>query len=1189
VREPSRHPVVGGKAFATRRESGSRLRTFLFVASPAALIAIFMFALQPAQGAETVWSGLAISGPPTPDPYAPPPAIFDTAAGPDVETTIVADESSVDIGNGKIMNAETYRSCSSVTVCSGNGLIPGPTFRLDVGDTLTVRLVNRLSQPTAIHWHGAELANRSDGTPFTQQEVCAGCTLMYKFKAFRPGIFWYHPHHHASTNQTFRGLYGMIIVKDPNEATLISSGSLPPAANTLPVVLSDVTVCKAVGSNDAATYDLTLPWVGGPTPAAQPGPTPKNLCEDSPIDDSGDPRAAYAAGDVPSIQTKASAGRTNEGQTVLTNGVNVGGRAGSPSAPGALASGAYIKDVAAGQGLRLQLLNAAAIRYLRLRLTTAAGGQVPLVRIGGEAGLLDNAVIEGGVISGFDTGFGSGEILLPPGSRADVIAAIPASAPAGSVLTLWTQDFQRTGSGAGWTNTPTVPVMHLRIAGSVPQYTISAGTPLRSSIAGQAVEALGPATGTLLNPASFGKVGSSAQDIRLTAGGASLGIDTVRGRHEVPDYAVAAHLASTRYAKPGDTLQLTVTNATGAHHPYHPHGFSIQPISLTKTGSPTYTWPYREFRDNVDVRAGYTLTYRVRIDPRPLADGSTPGGELGRWLFHCHIFFHAVNGMIGELVVANASGNEKPTIDMGGTWVYVSQGNVVTRHGRWRDPDGDTVSLAASLGTVTKNANGTWDWQYTPPVGAMDDTTPVYITATDSNGNKDQIPFRLRIGGLDDGADNGDPHLTTTNAKFYDFQAVGEFTLLRDFDGLEIQARQTPVGTAAPITDPYSGLTSCVSVNTAVGAQLGDHRIAIQPAPGPPAKSGERLLVFVDGRAADVGQRGLNLAPGARLVSYPLAGGAAAYEIDYPDSTVLMVTPWFWDAHQVWLLNVSVSRTPAYLGVMGDIPQSSWLPVLPTGATLGPKPTTLSARYSILYSKFANAWRVSNQTSLFMYSPGTSTATFSDPKWPPKSGPCKVNRKFGSALAKPAGPTINTLKAERYCSLVTVKKLHADCVFDVSATGDPKVAGSYLQSQELTLRATTTRVDVGADLAPADSEVTLVATVASLGTGRRAPTGTAVFLVDGRLATKRLPLNKRGQARARLRFEPGVHEVMASYAPDRDQKPLSFLPSTSPIAVQTTLTPARANAQCPLSPPPSSQSTLLCPIPTSNNKVLRSP
>jgi hypothetical protein len=83
------------------------------------------------------------------------------------------------------VHAQTYQSCSSVLSWSGNGLIPGPTFRLNVGDTLTVRLVNRLNGPTGIHWHGAELANRSDGTSYTQNQVCCASAALGRWAVAR--------------------------------------------------------------------------------------------------------------------------------------------------------------------------------------------------------------------------------------------------------------------------------------------------------------------------------------------------------------------------------------------------------------------------------------------------------------------------------------------------------------------------------------------------------------------------------------------------------------------------------------------------------------------------------------------------------------------------------------------------------------------------------------------------------------------------------------------------------------------------------------------------------------------------------------------------------------------------------------------------------------------------------------------
>ena len=113
----------------------------------------------------------------------------------------------------------------------------------------------------------------------------------------------------------------------------------------------------------------------------------------------------------------------------------------------------------------------------------------------------------------------------------------------------------------------------------------------------------------------------------------------------------------------GDTLELTVTNQTGAHHPFHLHGFSIQPLELIERNAGlarTTRSPYAEFRDNIDVPAGYTLTLPGPARRSAAADGVTMGGGVGRWVFHCHIFFHAVFGMISEFDVVGADGNERP-------------------------------------------------------------------------------------------------------------------------------------------------------------------------------------------------------------------------------------------------------------------------------------------------------------------------------------------------------------------------------------------------------------------------------------------------------------------------------------------------------------------------------------------------
>ena len=138
-------------------------------------------------------------------------------------------------------------------------------------------------------------------------------------------------------------------------------------------------------------------------------------------------------------------------------------------------------------------------------------------------------------------------------------------------------------------------------------------------------------------------------------------------------FQLMPHPATARYARVGDTLELSVRNETGAVHPFHMHGFSMQPVRVVDNATATtlYTFDYDEFIDSIDVYAGQTLVFRVRLDDRgktcdssgsppdagPVLAPCTPstsGGAIGRWLFHCHIFHHAGLGMMSELVVLEA-------------------------------------------------------------------------------------------------------------------------------------------------------------------------------------------------------------------------------------------------------------------------------------------------------------------------------------------------------------------------------------------------------------------------------------------------------------------------------------------------------------------------------------------------------
>ncbi|MGH7334889.1 MAG: multicopper oxidase domain-containing protein [Candidatus Rokuibacteriota bacterium] len=313
-----------------------------------------------------------------------------------------------------------------------------------------------------------------------------------------------------------------------------------------------------------------------------------------------------------------------------------------------------------------------------------------LFRVGGQGGLLDAARVEGGVQGTLDTLYQPGEILLSTGAREDVVFIMPAGKD-GDIVTLWTLDYPRFGNVAvlgTFVGLPTVPVAHFRIAGTKNRpFDIAAGTPLLlnpavntpiESLKGLLVQTLinppdrfRPSPGGGLHPTGSGTIapppdgpdlpttGLAGETLRLTSNAqAPQAIDRVDGfilDVGLPggDFRTIPSIASSRFAALYDLLELRISNETGERHPWHPHGFHIQPVRIVSniTGATVYAFDYNEFVDVVDIPSLHTLVYRTRLDDRPKADFVSQRGGLGRWAMHCHIFFHAGLGMITELQV----------------------------------------------------------------------------------------------------------------------------------------------------------------------------------------------------------------------------------------------------------------------------------------------------------------------------------------------------------------------------------------------------------------------------------------------------------------------------------------------------------------------------------------------------------
>ncbi len=94
--------------------------------------------------------------------------------------------------------------------------VPGPILRAKAGESLEIKVVNRLTVPTTIHWHGVHtVPNKMDGVPnVTQDPIPPGGSFTYAFPAPSPGTYIYHTHVDVAV-QLPKGLYGMLIVEDP--------------------------------------------------------------------------------------------------------------------------------------------------------------------------------------------------------------------------------------------------------------------------------------------------------------------------------------------------------------------------------------------------------------------------------------------------------------------------------------------------------------------------------------------------------------------------------------------------------------------------------------------------------------------------------------------------------------------------------------------------------------------------------------------------------------------------------------------------------------------------------------------------------------------------------------------------------------------------------------------------------------
>ena len=305
------------------------------------------------------------------------------------------------------------------------------------------------------------------------------------------------------------------------------------------------------------------------------------------------------------------------------------------------------------------------------------------------------------------------------------------------------------------------------------------------------------------------------------------------------------------------------------------------------------------------------------------------------------------------------------------------------------------------------------------------------------------------------GGSGGDPHLTDFDGYMFDFQAAGEFTLLKSTtDNLQIQVRQQPFDRSQTI-----------AVNTAVAVRDGNAVVEVDAGKGivevrvnhkrftgdsKRLSGGGSIKIYRAGLPTRLGKQGLQACEKAAPPSAPhdfckhaIAESLAhttGIEIKWKDGTKLGIADEKIGSSACLSLEIKVARhrLKHLTGLLGNADVRADQEFRGRDGTRyqavdilnGAAGTALQA--NILYDEFGASWRITRHESLFTYTHGKSTASYTIANFP--------RATFNPASA----PIPKQQQAAAVCAGAGAKNpavVH-DCEYDVLATGKLAFAGT---------------------------------------------------------------------------------------------------------------------------------------------------
>ncbi len=549
---------------------------------------------------------------------------------------------------GETLVNYTGKTRPAVTV---NGRLPAPLLRWKEGSTVTLRVRNDLPRgsihgpDTSIHWHGILLPANMDGVPgMSFDGIRPGESYLYRFRVRQSGTYWYHSH---SGYQEQGGLYGPLVI-DP-------AGPEPHPSDREHVLLfSDWTDMdpadlfarlKKMASHDNR-YQRTV----------------------------GDfLRDAEADGLRATLADRGAWGRMRMTPTDLSD---VNAHTYTYLLNGTTALGNWTGLFAPGETVRLRLINGSAMTYFDVRIPglamtiIAADGQpvepltVDELRIA-VAETYDVLVRPAGqdayTVFAQDaarTGYVSGTLAVRPGLRAEVPALDPrpllTMADMGHGGMGWVGGMEGAcgaamrgmegGCGAAMPSAASAHAGHAMAGmdhGAVPMQAhppsetdnplvdmqTMAPTP-RLDDPGIGLRGNGRKVATYADlrsafPDPDGREPGRTVELHLTGH-----MEKFAWSFDGIKFAQAEPLRMTY----GERLRIVLVNDTMMSHPIHLHGLWSD-LEDADGG-------FHLRKHTIDMPPGTRRSYRVRAD------------ALGRWAYHCHLFFHMESGMFREVRVA---------------------------------------------------------------------------------------------------------------------------------------------------------------------------------------------------------------------------------------------------------------------------------------------------------------------------------------------------------------------------------------------------------------------------------------------------------------------------------------------------------------------------------------------------------